>query len=70
MIASAILLSVIAIIAVIAATALGFRDFGSGVWPTVFLLPSIGLPLGFILIIVLLIMSAVRRGRAARDDEK
>lgn len=48
------------------ATGMGQADFGSGVWPFVTLIPLIGLPLAFILIIVLLIMSFVRRARANR----
>jgi uncharacterized membrane protein len=70
MLASAIGLSVLAIVAVIVATGAGVRDFGAGVWPAVIVLPTIGLPIGFILIIVLLVVSTVRKGRAARDADK
>jgi hypothetical protein len=38
-----------------------------GIWPVVTMLPLIGLPIGFVLIIVLLATSIVRRGRAAKD---
>jgi uncharacterized membrane protein len=69
MVASIIVLSLAAFIALIVGTAVGLErdDFAQGIWPTVTILPLIGLPIGFVLIIVLLVVSAVRRGRAARD---
>ncbi len=44
------------------------EDFGSGVWPTVAMAPYIGLPLAMLMLIVLLIVGGVRRGRAARGE--
>ena len=70
MVASSIGLSIIAFLATIIATAVGVRDFGSGIWPVVFVLPLVGLPIGLVLIIVLIIVSGVRRGREARDASK
>lgn len=70
MVAAAIGLSVICFLAVIIATAVGVRDFGTPPWPTIITLPLIGLPLGLVLIIVLIIVSGVRRGREARDARK
>ena len=69
MVASLIVLSLAAFIALIVGTAVGLErdDFAQGIWPTITILPLIGLPIGFVLIIVLLVVSAVRRGRAARD---
>lgn len=69
MVAGIIVLSLASFVAVIIATASGLepRDFTSGVWPMITVLPLIGLPIGFVLIITLLVVSAVRRGRAARD---
>lgn len=69
MVASIVVLSLAAFIALIAGTAMGLErdDFTQGIWPTVTILPLIGLPIGFVLIIVLLVVSAVRRGRAAKD---
>jgi uncharacterized membrane protein len=69
MVASIVVLSLVAFVALIAGTALGLEreDFAQGIWPTVTILPLIGLPIGFVLIIVLLVVSAVRRGRAAKD---
>jgi uncharacterized membrane protein len=69
MLAAAIGLSVIAIVAIIAGTGLGVRDFDEGVWPTILVLPTIGLPLGFVLLVALIVMSAVRKSRAARDAD-
>ena len=45
---------------------IGITDFSVGIWPIVVILPLIALPIGFILIVVLLIMSFVRRARANR----
>jgi hypothetical protein len=67
MLASAIGLSVLAIIAILAGTGLGVRDFDEGIWPVIIILPSIGFPLGIILLIVLVLVSARRKSRVARD---
>ena len=67
MVASAIGLSLIAFIAIIIGTAAGVSDFGQGVWPVVFMLPLVGLPLGLAFMIVLIVVSGLRRGREARD---
>lgn len=69
MVAGIIVLSLASFVAVIIATASGLdaRSFSSGIWPMITVLPLIGLPIGFVLIITLLVVSAVRRGRAARD---
>lgn len=68
-IAATILLSIVAFFAIIIGTAVGAgadNGFSQGVWPTVFLLPLIGLPIGFLLIVGLLVLSGVRRSRAAK----
>lgn len=52
--------------AVILARPLGVTDFTAGVWPLVVVFPLIALPISFILIVVLLVMSFVRRARANR----
>lgn len=70
MVASAIGLSIIAIIAILIGNAVGLKNANEGIWPMVFLLPTIGLPIGFILIIVLLVLTFVRRGREAKDAGK
>jgi hypothetical protein len=55
--------SVIAFFAIIIATWSGMQreDFGVGLWPSITLLPLFGLPIGFVLIIALLIVSTRRR---------
>ena len=68
MLAAVIGLSIAALLAVIGATGLGVRDFGEGIWPIVIVLPAVGLPIGFILVVILLIVSAARRSRSARND--
>lgn len=69
MVAGIIVLSLASFIALIIGTSMGLArdDFAQGLWPVVTILPLIGLPIGFVLIIVLLVVSAVRRGRAAKD---
>lgn len=70
MVVSAVGLSIIAFLAVIIGTAAGVTDFSGGVWPIAIVLPAIGLPLGLALVIALIIVSGVRRGREARDASK
>ena len=70
MVASAIGLSIIAFLAVIIGTATGVTDFSGGVWPVAIVLPSIGLPIGRVLMIALISVSGLRRGREARDASK
>ena len=67
MLASAIGLSVLAIIAILAGTGLGVRDFDEGIWPVIIILPNIGFPIGILLLVALVIVSARRKSRAARD---
>lgn len=70
MVASAIGLSILCFVAVIIATAAGVKNFGTPPWPTVIVLPTIGLPIGLVLVIALIIVSGLRRGREARDAAK
>jgi len=42
------------------------REITSGIWAWVTMLPLISLPIGFGLIVALLVTSAVRRSRAAK----
>jgi len=67
MLASAIGLSILAIIAILVGTGVGVRDFDEGIWPVIIMLPNIGFPLGIILLVVLVVVSARRKSRAARD---
>ena len=58
--------AIICFFAVILARPAGVTDFTEGIWPLIVVFPVIALPLAFILIVVLLIMSFVRRARANR----
>ena len=59
--------SIVCFFAIIIGTAVGMqqKDFGASVWPFVAAIPYWGLPLAFVMIIVLLTMSFIRKGRAA-----
>jgi hypothetical protein len=70
MIAASIGLSILCFVVVIIATAAGLKNFGTPPWPTVIILPAIGLPIGLALMIALIIISGLRRGREARDASK
>jgi uncharacterized integral membrane protein len=70
MIASSVGLSILCIVAVIVGTAVGVKNFGEGAWPVVIVLPGIGLVIGLVLIVALLVVSSVRRGREAKDARK
>ncbi len=61
--------SVICFFVIIIGTAVGMdrRDFGEGLWPVVAAIPYWGLPLAFVMIIALLVMSFIRKGRASRS---
>jgi len=66
MVASSIGLAILAIVALLIA-GIARVDTTSGVWLSVVVLPPIGLAIGVLLIIALVIVSALRRSRAARD---
>lgn len=59
--------SVVCFFAIIIGTALGMDQgaFGEGAWPFIAAIPYWGLPLAFLMIIVLLTMSFIRKGRAS-----
>ena len=69
MIVAVVGLSIVAFFAVIIGTFAGMKgpDFAVGMWPAVAYLPLIGLPIGFLLIVTLLILSIRRRGREAAN---
>ncbi len=62
------LVSVICFFAVIAARPLGVTDFSAGIWPLMVVLPFFALPIAFLMIVAVLIMSFVRRARANRSS--
>ncbi|MCS5732732.1 hypothetical protein [Herbiconiux daphne] len=61
-------LSVLAIIAVLIAGAASIDLSGNSLWTTIALLPVIGLPIGFVLMLILLVLSMRRRARDARGS--
>ena len=67
MVAASVGLSILSFVAVIIGTAVGVRDFSQGIWPVAIVLPAIGLPLGLLLVIAVIVISGIRRGREARD---
>ena len=69
MIASSIGLAILAIIAIIIAGLAGVNT-RQGIWLTVLVLPPIGLIFGVLLLIAFVVVSAIRRSRAARDAGK
>jgi hypothetical protein len=60
-------LSVASILGLIIARAVGFTDFASGVWPTVRLLPLIGLPMTLVVLVAFSVVRLLRQRRIARD---
>ncbi|MCI2959573.1 hypothetical protein MN032_17960 [Agromyces atrinae] len=71
MVAATVGLSVLAIIASLIGQLAGLTRDGmtEGIWPAVIMLPLIGLPIGFVLLVALLITNGVRRARQARQGE-
>ena len=72
MIVALVALALVCFIAVIVATAAGVKSdgFSQGVWPTVFMVPYLGLPLAFLMIVALLVTNGVRRSRAAKGSAR
>ena len=72
-IAGIVVLSLVCFFAVVIGTAAGAGaddGFSRGAWPAVFLVPYIGLPLAFLLIVVVLVLSGIRRRRAATGGDR
>ncbi len=62
-------LSILAFFAIIIGTAMGAgadNGFSQGIWPTVFILPVIALPIGILLLLVLVVLNMRRRAREAQ----
>ncbi len=64
------ILSIVCFFAIMIATGSGMEqaDFSQGIWPMVAAIPLFGLPIAFLMILTLLIMSFVRRSRANRGS--
>ena len=70
MVAAIIGLSIAAFLAVMIGTLLGavaIEGFSTGIWTVVLVLPLVGLPIGFLLLVALLIINGVRRARESRQ---
>ncbi|PJJ61979.1 hypothetical protein [Compostimonas suwonensis] len=68
---SIVALSILCFIAILIGTSAGAGandGFSKGLWPSVILLPYFGLPIGFLLLLALVIVSAVRRRRETRGN--
>jgi hypothetical protein len=65
--ATVIGLSALAILALLAAGAAGVRA-NTGIWLLVAVLPAPGLAIGFLLLVALMVLYAVRRSRESRDS--
>ena len=66
-IAALVIVSLVCIAAILIGTAVGGfaeQGAGQGVWPVVFVFPLVALPVAFVLIIVLIIISGRQRSRA------
>lgn len=61
MVAAIVGLTLICFAATIIASVTGTTDFATGVWPAVAALPLIGLPVAFILLVVLVVINWFRR---------
>ncbi|WP_029151226.1 hypothetical protein [Microbacterium indicum] len=63
-----VMLSIVCFLAVIIASAAGVphEAMGEGAWPMVSMIVMIGPIIAFVLLLVLLVMSFIRRGRANR----
>jgi TRAP-type C4-dicarboxylate transport system permease small subunit len=68
MIAAVIGLSVLAFIAIIIGLATHTLDYDQQIWQVIYFVPYFGLPIGFLLIFVLLIISIRRRRQDARGS--
>ncbi len=70
MIVGVVALSVVAFFAIIIGSWQGMDSeaFSAGLWPAITMTPLFGLPLGFVLIIILLVLSTRRRRALGTDD--
>ncbi|MCU1438850.1 MAG: hypothetical protein JWP66_1937 [Naasia sp.] len=62
-----IALSVVCFLVLVISPVVGWTTAGNPLLTTITLLPLFGLPVGFVLLMALIVMSAIRRGRAARS---
>jgi TRAP-type C4-dicarboxylate transport system permease small subunit len=70
MVLSTIGLSILCFLLVIAGTSIWHIDPGTGVWPIIIALPLVGLPIGFVLIITLIVINMRARRREAQGGSR
>jgi uncharacterized membrane protein YiaA len=70
MIAAIVVLSIVAFVVRLMGSVVGVSDYTAGVWPTVSVLPLIGLPLAMLLIIAYVVASGARRVRENRGTTR
>lgn len=73
MVAGVVGLSILAFVAIIVGTVAGVGDnggFSQGPWPIIFTLPYVGLPVGFVAIVALMLITGIRRSREARQNRR
>ena len=70
MVAGIVGMSIVAFLAIIIGSWQGMtsEDFSAGIWPTVSFVPLIGLPIGFLLILALLVVNTRRRRAGEAED--
>lgn len=68
-VAALVVVSLVCIAAILIGSAVGGmpeQGSGQGLWPTVFLFPLVALPIAFVLLITLIIVTGRQRSRAAK----
>ncbi|MFE4467273.1 hypothetical protein ACFRFH_00540 [Leifsonia sp. NPDC056824] len=68
-VAALVVVSLVCIAAILVGSALGGmpeQGSGQGLWPAVFLFPLVALPIAFVLLITLIIVTGRQRSRAAK----
>ncbi|NRD26904.1 hypothetical protein [Frigoribacterium sp. VKM Ac-2836] len=70
MILAIVVVSVLAFFTRLVGTAAGVTDFTAGVWPALTILPLIGLPIAFAMLLAFVVASAVRRSRDSRGTRR
>ncbi|KQN41607.1 hypothetical protein [Frigoribacterium sp. Leaf44] len=70
MLLAIVVVSVLAFFTRFVGVATGVTDFTAGVWPALTILPLIGLPIAFAMLLAFVVASAVRRSRDSRGTRR
>ncbi|WP_348788482.1 hypothetical protein [Leifsonia sp. NPDC080035] len=71
-VAALVVVSLVCIAAILIGSAVGGmpqQGSGQGIWPVVFLFPLIALPIAFILLVTLIVVTGRQRSRAAKQAQ-